>query len=94
MGGPTERAKPGNRGKRDSQLVLMRFFNRVHFNAPLSPMELELYRQMKHIIGVSPTFYEFALMVDADTQVDENSLARLIANMVNDSKVFFLKLML
>ena len=86
-GSVTERVKPGNRGKRDSQLVLMRFLNRVHFNAEFSPMETEIYHQMKNIIGVSPTFYEFCLMVDADTEVGPNSLNRFVSVMVNDAKV-------
>lgn len=29
LGTPTERSRPGNRGKRDSQIVLMRFLNKV-----------------------------------------------------------------
>jgi chitin synthase len=87
VGGPTERVKPGNRGKRDSQLVLMRFFNRVHFNTPLAPMELDLFHHMKNIIGVSPTFYEFVLMVDADTEVEYDALNRMVSLMVNDAKV-------
>ncbi len=33
-GKPSERSRPGNRGKRDSQLVLMRFLNKVHFGSP------------------------------------------------------------
>jgi len=31
MGKPTERQRPGNRGKRDSQMVLMHFLNKVRF---------------------------------------------------------------
>lgn len=30
VGKPTERSRPGNRGKRDSQLLLMHFLNKVH----------------------------------------------------------------
>lgn len=30
MGKPTERSRPGNRGKRDSQMLLMRFLNKVY----------------------------------------------------------------
>ncbi|KAJ2992661.1 hypothetical protein HDV02_002946 [Globomyces sp. JEL0801] len=86
-GSPKERAKPGNRGKRDSQLVLMRFLNRVHFNAEFSPMELEMYHQMKNIIGVAPSYYEYILMVDADTEVEPESLNRMISIMVHDVKV-------
>jgi chitin synthase len=86
-GAPSERVKPGNRGKRDSQLVLMRFLNRVHFNSGFAPMELEIYHQMKNVIGVSPSFYEFVLMVDADTEVTPTSLNRMVSVMVHDSKV-------
>ncbi len=31
------RPKPGNRGKRDSQILLMSFLNRVHHRSPMSP---------------------------------------------------------
>lgn len=58
VGKPTERSRPGNRGKRDSQMLMMRFLNRVHFDAPMAPAELEIYHQIKNVIGVNPTFYE------------------------------------
>ena len=87
VGSPSERVKPGNRGKRDSQLLLMRFLNRVHFNAEFSPLELEVYHHMKNIIGVAPSFYEFVLMVDADTEVEPPALNRMISIMVHDVKV-------
>ncbi|KAH6561991.1 hypothetical protein BASA62_009446 [Batrachochytrium salamandrivorans] len=86
-GTPLERNRPGNRGKRDSQLVLMRFLNRVHFNAPLAPLEIELMRHMKHIIGVDPALYEYVLMVDADTMVFPDSLNLLISSMIVDGKI-------
>ena len=69
-GTPDEVARPGNRGKRDSQLVLMRFFNKVHFGSPMSPLELEMYHHIKNIIGVNPSFYEYLLQVDADTELE------------------------
>jgi chitin synthase len=34
VGKPTERQRPGNRGKRDSQMVLMHFLNKVISSAP------------------------------------------------------------
>jgi chitin synthase len=67
VGKPTERSKPGNRGKRDSQILLMQYLNRVHFNAPMTPLELEIYHQMRNVIGIDPTFYEYIFTVDADT---------------------------
>jgi chitin synthase len=67
VGKPTERQKPGNRGKRDSQILVMHYLNRVHFDAPMSPMELEIYHQMRNVIGIDPAFYEYIFTVDADT---------------------------
>ncbi|KAI9208155.1 chitin synthase-domain-containing protein [Polychytrium aggregatum] len=87
VGKPSERNRPGNRGKRDSQMTLMRFLSRVHFNAEMSPLELELFHHIKNIIGVNPSFYEYILMVDADTEVYPQSLNRMIAAMIHDSRI-------
>ncbi|KAJ1555209.1 hypothetical protein HK096_006999, partial [Nowakowskiella sp. JEL0078] len=87
VGKPSERSKPGNRGKRDSQMILMRFLSRVHFNQPMNPMELDIYHQMKNVIGVDPAFYEYVFMVDADTEVYPDSLNRLVSAMTRDSKI-------
>ncbi|KAF7439767.1 hypothetical protein PC9H_000103 [Pleurotus ostreatus] len=87
IGKPTERSRPGNRGKRDSQMLLMRFLNKVHFNAPMNPLELEMYHQIKNVIGVNPTFYEYLFMIDADTTVDPFSVNRLISAMIHDKKL-------
>jgi chitin synthase len=67
VGKPSETSKPGNRGKRDSQVLLLQYLNRVHFDAPMSPLELEIYHQMRNVIGIDPTFYEYIFQVDADT---------------------------
>ncbi|KAJ1673077.1 hypothetical protein EV182_005936, partial [Spiromyces aspiralis] len=85
-GTPDERDRPGNRGKRDSQIMLMHFFNKVHFDLPMTPLELEIYHQIKNVIGVDPNLYEFVLMIDADTYVFPDSLIRLVSSMVHDSK--------
>ena len=45
----------------------------------MNPLELEIYHQIKNVIGVNPTFYEYVFMVDADTTVDPFSLNRLIS---------------
>ncbi|ORY01252.1 hypothetical protein K493DRAFT_209876 [Basidiobolus meristosporus CBS 931.73] len=87
VGKPTERSRPGNRGKRDSQLILMHFFNKVHFNKEMCPLELEMYHQIKDVIGVDPFYYEFVLMVDADTIVMSDSLNHMIACMLHDTKI-------
>ncbi|KAH0562134.1 hypothetical protein GP486_003168 [Trichoglossum hirsutum] len=81
------KAKPGNRGKRDSQILLLSFLNRVHHRSAMSPLELEMFHQINNIIGVDPELYEYVLMVDADTSVKEDSLNRLVASCANDAKI-------
>jgi chitin synthase len=81
------KSKPGNRGKRDSQILLLNFLNRVHYRAPMSPLELEIFHQINNVIGVDPELYEFLLMVDADTSVKEDSLNRLVAACAHDSRI-------
>lgn len=81
------KSKPGNRGKRDSQILLMQFLNRVHHRAAMSPLELEMFHQINNIIGVDPELYEYLFMVDADTIVREDSLNRLVAACANDAKI-------
>lgn len=87
VGKDNESRRPGNRGKRDTQLLLMRFLQKVHYDEPMSPLELEMFHQIKNVIGVDPSFYEFILMVDADTEVVQDSLNRLVSAMVHDSKI-------
>ncbi|KAI6513583.1 hypothetical protein MCOR10_009094 [Pyricularia oryzae] len=81
------KAKPGNRGKRDSQILLMSFLNRVHHRAPMNPLELEMFHQINNIIGVDPELYEYLLMIDADTCVREDALTRLVASCASDAKI-------
>lgn len=81
------KSKPGNRGKRDSQILLMSFLNRVHHRSAMNPLELEMFHQINNIIGVDPELYEYLLMVDADTMVKPDALNRLVAGCANDSKI-------
>ncbi|KAK5175665.1 uncharacterized protein LTR77_000804 [Saxophila tyrrhenica] len=87
VGKPSEVSRPGNRGKRDSQMILMRFLNRVHYNMPMVPLELELHHQIRNVIGVNPTFYEFLLQIDADTVVAPDSATRMVAAFLHDTKL-------
>lgn len=53
----------------------------------MNPLELELYHQIKNVIGVNPSFYEYLFMVDADTTVEELSLNRLVSACMHDKKI-------
>ncbi|KAJ3299840.1 hypothetical protein HK104_006577 [Borealophlyctis nickersoniae] len=80
--------KPGNRGKRDSQLVLMNFLSRVMFNDRMSPLDHTLFHAIHHITkGTLPDAYEVVLMVDADTVVAPDSLTHMIRAMQSDDKI-------
>ena len=68
-------------------MIVMRFLNRVHYNMPMTPLELELHHQIRNVIGVNPTFYEFLLQIDADTVVAPDSATRFVAAFLHDTKV-------
>ncbi|KAK4041368.1 glycosyltransferase [Parachaetomium inaequale] len=87
VGKPSEVSRPGNRGKRDSQMILMRFLNRVHYNLAMSPLELEMYHQIRNIIGVNPTFYEYLFQIDADTVVAPDSATRMVSAFLDDTRL-------
>lgn len=87
VGNLSERQKPGNRGKRDSQMILLQFLNKVHYQSDMNPMEFEIYHQIQNVIGVNPFFYEYVMMVDADTEVMPDSLNSLVSSFTNDDKV-------
>jgi len=55
--------KPGNRGKRDSQLILMNFFSHVTYNDRMTPLDFDLFRKIHALMGVTPDFFEVCLMV-------------------------------
>lgn len=55
--------KPGNRGKRDSQLIFMNFFSRVTYNDRMSPLDFDLFRKVQTLMGVTPDYFETVLMV-------------------------------
>ncbi|KAH8924218.1 glycosyltransferase family 2 protein [Atractiella rhizophila] len=88
--GPPEEAheaKPGNRGKRDSQMVLMNFFSRVTYNDRMTPLDYDLFRKTNALMGVTPDFFEVCLMVDADTKVYRDSIKHLVNCCQHDSTI-------
>jgi chitin synthase len=68
-------------------MILMRFLNRIHYNMPMTPMELEMHHQIRNIIGVQPTFYEYCLQIDADTVVAPDSATRMVSAFMQDTRL-------
>ncbi|KAJ3370194.1 Chitin synthase, class 3 [Allomyces arbusculus] len=80
-------AKPGNRGKRDSQVVLMSFLQKVMFDERMTPLEYDLYQKIHRITKVTPDNYETVTMVDADTKVSPDCIQRMVACFARDPSV-------
>ncbi len=79
--------KPGNRGKRDSQMVLMAFLQKVMFDERMTTMEYEFFNSIWRCTGISPDRYEVVLCVDADTKIFPDSLTRMTSCMANDEEI-------
>ncbi|KAF4122592.1 chitin synthase [Geosmithia morbida] len=88
-GTPNEatKAKPGNRGKRDTQIILMSFLQKVMFDERMTELEYEIFNGLWKVTGISPDFYEALLMVDADTKVFPDSLTHMVSAMVKDPQI-------
>ena len=82
-----KKSKPGNRGKRDSQIILMSFLQKVMFDERMTELEYEMFNGLWKVTGISPDFYEVVLMVDADTKVFPDSLTHMVSAMVKDPEI-------
>jgi chitin synthase len=87
VGNNQETFKAGNRGKRDSQMIILQFLSRANLQLPMNPLELELYHHFKNVIGFLPEWFEYILWVDADTEIYNDSINRMISCMINDAKI-------
>ncbi|KAI8048352.1 chitin synthase-domain-containing protein [Gilbertella persicaria] len=76
--------KPGNRGKRDSQVILMNTMQKVYYGERMCDLEYQFCKAIVKLTGHHPSIFETCLMVDADTKVYPDSLARMIACMSRD----------
>mmetsp|Transcript_5847 Transcript_5847/g.16870 ORF Transcript_5847/g.16870 Transcript_5847/m.16870 type:complete len:1154 (-) Transcript_5847:347-3808(-) len=77
-----ERSTPraGNRGKRDSQLLLLGLFNRVHYGRELCDLDIAICRALNDL-EVSIEDLKYMMAIDADTRVHKDSMAQMIFSM-------------
>ncbi|XBW38464.1 hypothetical protein QEN19_004054 [Hanseniaspora menglaensis] len=80
-------SKPGNRGKRDSQVILMAFLEKVFFNDRMSELEYQILKNIWMITGLMARSYELVLTIDADTVVFKDSLKHMVAEMCKDPEI-------
>ncbi|TAQ86053.1 hypothetical protein B7494_g5632 [Chlorociboria aeruginascens] len=81
------KSKPGNRGKRDSQIILMSFLQKVMFDERMTELEFEIFNGLWKITGIPPDYFEVVLMVDADTKVFPDSITHMVSAMVKDPEI-------
>lgn len=79
--------KPGNRGKRDSQVILMNFLSKVMFDDRMTELEFEIFLKLWTLSGIMPEKYETVMMVDADTKIHTSALRHLLAAMSKDTDI-------
>ncbi|KAI9279273.1 chitin synthase-domain-containing protein [Sporodiniella umbellata] len=79
--------KPGNRGKRDSQVILMSTMQKIFYGERMCELQYHLCKAIIKLTGQHPGRFETCLMVDADTKIYPDSLARMIACMSRDPHI-------
>ncbi|OJA19405.1 hypothetical protein AZE42_13402 [Rhizopogon vesiculosus] len=60
-------------------MVIIHFLNKVNFNMPMNLLELKMFHQIKNVISVNPTFFEYLFMVDADITMEPYSINDLVS---------------
>lgn len=79
--------KPGNRGKRDSQLILLKFLSKIFYGKELNEMENAIRNAMISANGIEPSKYELMLTIDSDTRTDPKALKAMVATMSSNKRV-------
>lgn len=81
-GTPAERnsSKPGNRGKRDSQLIALGLLNRHHHGRRLSDLDLALCMAFNDL-EVPVSSLQYMLAIDADTRISEGAISHMAYSM-------------
>ncbi|KAL0077123.1 chitin synthase-domain-containing protein [Phycomyces blakesleeanus] len=88
-GGNSGGRVPGNRGKRDSMIIVFGFLERCMniTNNRMTPLEYELFNQCYNVLGIDPRLFKYLLVTDADTQVHADVVQRLVLRLERDPKM-------
>jgi chitin synthase len=85
----TTSAKPGNRGKRDSQLITIGYYNRIHYGRELTELDSAIQRAMVDL-NLQADMVRFLMAIDADTRVDTMSITHMVYGMDKKENVLAL----
>ncbi|KAG1140602.1 hypothetical protein G6F37_009476 [Rhizopus arrhizus] len=94
IGNPKERlqnhpAPPGNRGKRDSLVLVFSFLERCMnlANNLITPLDYEIFNQCYNVLGIDPRYFKYLMLTDADVQVQSNVVHKLVLRLEHDRKM-------
>jgi cellulose synthase/poly-beta-1,6-N-acetylglucosamine synthase-like glycosyltransferase len=79
--------KPGNRGKRDSQLLAYNFFHYVNYRRFWSPLFENMEFQMRTSLNMDARDAMYMLAIDCDTAVDRTGISYLVDKLQKDHKL-------
>ena len=85
----TGSAKPGNRGKRDSQLIIMGYFNRVYHGRELTELDAAIEDALIDL-NMQSDDMRLLMTIDADTRVEELSVTHMTYAMNQNDRILAL----
>lgn len=82
-------APPGNRGKRDSLVLVFGFLERCMnlANNRITPLDYEIFNQCYNVLGIDPRYFKYILVTDADIQVQSDVVQKLVTRLEGDRKM-------
>ncbi|KAJ4250161.1 hypothetical protein NW762_011974 [Fusarium torreyae] len=82
-----DKPKPGNRGKRDSQLLVYNFFHYVNYRRLWSPLFENIEFQMRVCLDIDASEAMHMLVIDCDTEVQKTGISYLVNKLQNDPRL-------
>ena len=82
-------AKPGNRGKRDSQLIVMGYFNRIYHGRELTELDAAIEDGLIDL-NMQSDDMRLLMTIDADTRVEELSVTHMTYAMNQNDRILAL----
>lgn len=79
-------APPGNRGKRDSLVLVFGFLERCMnlANNRITPLDFEVFNQCYSVLGIDPRCFKYLMVTDADIQVQSDVVQKLVSRLEQD----------
>ncbi|KAI9251583.1 chitin synthase-domain-containing protein [Sporodiniella umbellata] len=94
IGSPKERlqkhpAPYGNRGKRDSLVLVFGFLERCInlANKLITPLDYEIFSQCYNVLGIDPRHFKYLLLTDANVQIQSNAVHKLVLRLEHNCKM-------